>query len=56
MVWWISLGVTLAASWIAYGAARRFGRERLRYVASALRPGAPIVAAIATAVIVAPVV
>lgn len=41
MAWWISLGVTLAASWIGHGAARRFVRERLRCVASALRPVTP---------------
>ena len=56
MFWWISLVVTLTASWIGYGAARRFVRERLRYVESALTPGAPVLAAIGTAVIAAPVV
>ena len=56
MFWWISLVLTLTASWIGYGAARRFVRERLRYVESALSPGAPILAALVTALIAAPVV
>ena len=56
MFWWISLVLTLATSWIGYGAARRFVRERLRYVESALSPGAPLLAAVGAMVIAAPVV
>ena len=56
MFWWISLVLTLAASWIGYGAARRFVRERLRYVESALSPAAPLLAAVGAMVIAAPVV
>jgi hypothetical protein len=56
MLWWISLVITLFASWIGYGAARRFVRDRLRYVESALSPVAPVMAAVGAAVIAAPVV
>lgn len=56
MFWWISLVLSLAASWVGYGAARRFVRERLRYVESALTPGAPILAAVVTALLAAPLV
>ena len=56
MLWWISLVLTLGASWIGYGAARRFVRERLRYVESALSPGAPVFAADGAAVVAAPIV
>jgi len=56
MFWWISLVVSLTASWIGYGAARRFVRDRLRYVESALTPGAPLLAAVGAAVLAAPIV
>jgi hypothetical protein len=52
----IVLGVTLAISWLSYGTARRFVRERLRYVEGALRPGAAIIAGIVAAIVAAPVV
>lgn len=52
----IILGVTLAISWLSYGTARRFVRERLRYVESALTPAAAIIAGIIAAVVAAPVV
>lgn len=52
----IALVGTLAAAWIGYGGARRFVRERLRYVESALAPGAPVMAAVVAALIAAPVV
>lgn len=52
----IVLGVTFAISWVSYGTARRFVRERLRYVESALTPGAAIIAGIVAAVVAAPVV
>jgi len=52
----IALLITLASAWIGYGAARRFVRERLRYVDSALRPGAAVAAAIGAGIVAAPVV
>jgi len=52
----ISLVVTLAAAWIGYGAARRFVRERLRYVDAALKPSAAILAGVGAALVAAPVV
>jgi hypothetical protein len=52
----IALGVTFAISWLSYGTARRFVRERLRYVEAALTPGAAIVAGFVAAVVAAPVV
>jgi hypothetical protein len=52
----IVLGATFAISWLTYGTARRFVRERLRYVESALTPGAAIIAGIIAAVVAAPVV
>lgn len=55
MLWWISLVITLGVSWMGYGAARRFVRDRLRYVDSAKAPGAPIMAAVVAALVAAPV-
>jgi hypothetical protein len=52
----IVLGVMLGISWLSYGTARRFVRERLRYVESALTPGAALVAGIVAAVVAVPVV
>lgn len=52
----IALGVTLAISWLSYGTARRFVRERLRYVESALTPTAAVVAGLIAAVVAVPVV
>lgn len=52
----ITLGVTFAISWIGYGAARRFVRERLRYVESAQKPGAALVAGIGAMLLAIPVV
>ncbi|MFI5232134.1 MAG: hypothetical protein ACHQSE_06445 [Gemmatimonadales bacterium] len=52
----IVLGATFAISWLTYGTARRFVRERLRYVESALTPGAAIVAGVVAAVVATPVV
>ena len=56
MVGFIILMATLTASWVGYGGARRFVRDRLRYVESALTPGAPILAGVIAAVVAAPVV
>jgi hypothetical protein len=52
----IVLGVSFAISWVTYGTARRFVRERLRYVEAALTPGAAIVAGLVAAVVASPVV
>jgi hypothetical protein len=52
----IALGVTLAISWLSYGTARRFVRERLRYVESALRPSAAVIAGVVATLVAVPVV
>jgi len=52
----ITLAVTFAVSWISYGAARRFVRERLRYVEAALKPAAALVAGFVAMLIAMPVV
>ena len=38
----ITLAISLAASWFGYSTARRFVRERLRYVDAAQSPGAAL--------------
>ena len=55
MVWWLSLVITFAASWMGYGTARRFVRERLRYVDAAQSPGAPLIAGVLAVIVAAPV-
>ena len=50
----IALALALGASWFGYGAARRFVRERLRYVEAALTPGAAILAGVGAAVLLTP--
>lgn len=50
----LAITVSLAVSWLSFGTARRFVRERLRYVDAALRPAAPIVAGLAVALIAVP--
>ena len=52
----LALAVTFAVSWVGYGAARRFVRERLRYVEAALRPSAALIAGIVAMLVAAPVV
>ena len=52
----IALGVSFAISWIGYGAARRFVRERLRYVDAAQRPGAPLLAGFLAMLVAIPVI
>lgn len=52
----ISVALTLGVSWMGYGAARRFVRDRLRYVDAALTPAAAIIAAIGAAILVSPVI
>ena len=52
----ITLAVTFVVSWVGYGAARRFVRERLRYVESALRPSAAVIAGVGAMLVAIPVV
>ena len=47
----IALVTTFIVSWVSYGAARRFVRERLRYVEAALTPMAAIIAGVLAIVI-----
>ncbi|MDA1082457.1 MAG: hypothetical protein O2973_12460 [Gemmatimonadetes bacterium] len=56
MLGFIALLVTLFASWIGFGGARRFVRDRLRYVESALSPAAPVFAGVVAALVAAPIV
>lgn len=55
MLGFLSLVISLGAAWFGYGAARRFVRERLRYVDGALTGGAAIVAGVGAFVIAYPV-
>jgi hypothetical protein len=50
----ITLALALGVSWFGYGAARRFVRDRLRYVETALTPGAAVIAGIGAAVLFSP--
>ena len=50
----IALALALGASWWGYGTARRFVRERLRYVESAHTPGAAVLAGVGAAIVLAP--
>ena len=52
----IALGVTIVVSWVGYGAARRFVRERLRYVETALKPAAAVIAGVAAMLVAIPIV
>lgn len=52
----LSLAIALGAAWFGYGTARRFVRERLRYVDGALTSGAAVVAALGAALVAAPLV
>lgn len=52
----LSLVISLAAAWIGYGSARRFVRERLRYVEGALSGGAAVIAGVGAFVVAYPVV
>lgn len=52
----IGLAVSFAVSWFGYSTARRFVRERLRYVEAALSPGAAIMAGLIAAIVAYPVV
>ena len=55
MFGFLSMVITLGAAWFGYGSARRFVRERLRYVDGALTGGAAIVAGVGAAMIAWPV-
>jgi hypothetical protein len=55
MLWWLSLVTALIAGYMGYGTARRFVRDRLRYVDSAQGAGAPLIAGIVAALIVLPI-
>ena len=52
----IALAATFAVAWIGYGAARRFVRERLRYVEAALKPSAAVIAGVVATLVALPVV
>ena len=47
----IALAISFGVSWFGYSAARRFVRERLRYVDAALSPGAAIGAGLGAAIV-----
>jgi hypothetical protein len=51
----IGLAVAFGASWFGYSTARRFVRERLRYVESALSPGAAIMVGLIAAIVAYPI-
>ncbi len=55
-MWILTLAASLAVSWISYGAARRFVRNRLRYVEAALKPIAAVIAGVLALVIAWPVI
>ena len=50
----IGLAISFGASWFGYSAARRFVRERLRYVDAAHSPGAAIMAGLIAAIVAYP--
>lgn len=52
----LSLVISLVAAWLGYGGARRFVRERLRYVEGALSGGGAVIAGLGAFVIATPVV
>jgi hypothetical protein len=52
----IAIATTFAISWISYGVARRFVRERLRYVEAALKPSAAVIAGLIALLVASPVV
>jgi len=51
----ISIAITVAVAWFGYGAARRFVRQRLRYVDGAHWAGSAIIAAVGATLIAWPV-
>lgn len=56
MLGFLWLVTSLGAAWLGYGGARRFVRERLRYVDGALTGGAALAAGIGAFVLAYPVV
>ena len=50
-----TIATTLVIAWVSHGAARRFVRERLRYVESALKPAAAVVAGLVAALVAIPI-
>lgn len=51
----LSLAITLGAAWFGYGTARRFVRERLRYVDGASSTLAALAAGLGAAIVAWPV-
>jgi hypothetical protein len=54
-MWWLQLAIALVAGWMGYGTARRFVRERLRYVDAAQSAGAPLIAGVVAAMVAIPI-
>jgi len=54
MLGMLTLIIALAASWFGYSTARRFVRDRLRYVDAALTPVAAFIAGAGAAVVLSP--
>lgn len=55
MFWFLSMVITMGAAWFGYGTARRFVRERLRYVDGAQGPGAAMIAGVGATLLAWPV-
>ncbi len=55
MLSFIAVIITIGASWFGFETARRFVRDRLRYVEAAQRPVAPLIAAAGAIVLATPV-
>lgn len=51
----LSIAISLGVAWFGYGTARRFVRERLRYVEGAGSVGAAVVAGLGAALVAWPV-
>ena len=51
----IGLAIAFGVSWFGYSTARRFVRERLRYVDAAHSPGAAVMAGLVAAIVAYPV-
>ena len=54
MLGFLSVVISLGAAWFGYGTARRFVRDRLRYVDGALTGGAAIVAGVGATLVAWP--
>lgn len=55
MLGFLSMVIALGAAWFGYGTARRFVRDRLRYVDGALTSGAAIVAGVGATLVAWPI-